>query len=104
MNRPLTPRATPPSDEDIHYGRCFVICLNPMVDLDVQNSRVIVYQPGPFRIDKGALHSAVYWREESEMKRQLIASAILLVACLSATSAFCDTRKGEKIDGKKEFE
>ncbi|HXE97269.1 MAG TPA: c-type cytochrome [Dongiaceae bacterium] len=38
------------------------------------------------------------------MKRQLIASAILLVACLSATSAFCDTRKGEKIDGKKEFE
>jgi len=32
MNRPLTPRATPPSDEFIHYGKCSVICLNPMVD------------------------------------------------------------------------
>ena len=42
--------------------------------------------------------------EENEMKKQLITSAILLVGCLSASSGFCDTKKGEKIDGKKEFE
>ena len=38
------------------------------------------------------------------MKKHLITSALLLASCLSATSGFCDTKKGEKIDGKKEFE
>jgi cytochrome c6 len=31
-------------------------------------------------------------------------AAILLTTCLYATTGFCDTKKGEKIDGKKEFE
>lgn len=38
------------------------------------------------------------------MKKSLITTAILLAVCLSATTGFCDTKKGEKIDGKKEFE
>ena len=38
------------------------------------------------------------------MKKTLIASITLLVICLSVTPGFCDTKKGEKIDGKKEFE
>jgi len=38
------------------------------------------------------------------MKKTLIAPVILLVVCLSATAGLCDTKKGEKIDGKKEFE
>ena len=42
--------------------------------------------------------------EESEMKKTMISMAILLAVCLSATTGFCDTKKGEKIDGKKEFE
>ena len=38
------------------------------------------------------------------MKRHMIISAILMAVCLSAMSGICDTKKGEKIDGKKEFE
>ena len=38
------------------------------------------------------------------MQKTLIKSAMLLVVCLTATTVFCDTKKGEKIDGKKEFE
>jgi len=33
-----------------------------------------------------------------------IATTLILAICLSGTTAFCDTKKGEKIDGKKEFE
>ena len=38
------------------------------------------------------------------MKKSLVKTAVLFAICLSATSGFCDTKKGEKIDGKKEFE
>lgn len=38
------------------------------------------------------------------MKKSLVTSAVLLTVCLSVTSGFCDTKKGEKFDGKKEFE
>ncbi len=38
------------------------------------------------------------------MKKSFVTTAILLAVCLSAASGFCDTKKGEKIDGKKEFE
>src|SRR5512133_898745 len=38
------------------------------------------------------------------MKKSLVTTAVLSAICLAATSGFCDTRKGEKIDGKKEFE
>jgi len=37
------------------------------------------------------------------MKKTLITTAILLAVCLSASTGFCDTKKGEKVDGKKEF-
>lgn len=38
------------------------------------------------------------------MKKTMVTATLLLTVCLSATSGFCDTKKGEKIDGKKEFE
>ena len=38
------------------------------------------------------------------MRKSLITTALLLAFCMSATTGFCDTKKGEKIDGKKEFE
>jgi cytochrome c6 len=38
------------------------------------------------------------------MNKSFITTALLLAVCLSATSGFCDTKKGEKIDGRKEFE
>lgn len=38
------------------------------------------------------------------MKKTSLTTTILLAVCLSATTGFCDTKKGEKIDGKKEFE
>lgn len=38
------------------------------------------------------------------MKKLSIRTALLLAVCLSATSGFCDTKKGERIDGRKEFE
>jgi cytochrome c6 len=41
-------------------------------------------------------------KKVKEMK--IIISALLLTTCLYATTGLCDTRKGEKIDGKKEFE
>ena len=34
----------------------------------------------------------------------MITGVILTAFCLSATPGFCDTKQGEKIDGKKEFE
>ena len=37
------------------------------------------------------------------MKYFLITNAIVLSVCLSASTGFCDTKEGEKIDGKKEF-
>lgn len=37
------------------------------------------------------------------MKKGTIACGALLVTGLLASSGWCDTRKGEKIDGKKEF-
>jgi cytochrome c6 len=38
------------------------------------------------------------------MKKELIASGALLSIVLCAAPGLTDTRKGEKIDGKKEFE
>lgn len=38
------------------------------------------------------------------MKKTMFTATLLLTVSLSATTGFCDTRKGEKIDGKKEFE
>lgn len=38
------------------------------------------------------------------MKTRLVTTSVFLSACLFATSGLCDTKKGEKIDGKKEFE
>ena len=38
------------------------------------------------------------------MKSLLITTAILIAGCLSATTGFCDSGKGEKLDAKKEFE
>lgn len=38
------------------------------------------------------------------MKNLLVSTAVLLIVCLAAPFAFCDTKKGEKINGKKEFE
>jgi cytochrome c6 len=39
------------------------------------------------------------------MKKISVTTAMILLAvCLTATSGFCDSRKGEKIDAKKEFE
>lgn len=38
------------------------------------------------------------------MKRIVITAIFLLAVSLSATSGFCDTKKGEKIDARKEFE
>lgn len=37
------------------------------------------------------------------MKKGLIAPAALLAVCCLATGGFADTKKGEKIDGAKEF-
>lgn len=37
------------------------------------------------------------------MKKTLITTSILLAVSVTTTTGFCDTRKGEKIDGKKEF-
>jgi cytochrome c6 len=39
-----------------------------------------------------------------KMKKSLGTLTSLFAVCLFVTSGFCDTRKGEKIDGKKEFE
>lgn len=36
--------------------------------------------------------------------KSLILTAILLAVSFTATTGFCDTKPGEKIDGKKEFE
>lgn len=38
------------------------------------------------------------------MKKTMITTTLLLTTCLYATTGFCDTKKGEIIDGKKEFE
>ncbi|UFS69963.1 c-type cytochrome [Geomonas sp. RF6] len=38
------------------------------------------------------------------MKKGTIATVAMLSISLFATSAFCDTKKGEKVDGKAEFE
>ncbi len=38
------------------------------------------------------------------MKKGLVATVALLTACSFATAGFADTKKGEKVDGKKEFE
>jgi len=38
------------------------------------------------------------------MKKTLITTAILATVCLFASTGFCDVKKGEKINGKKEFE
>lgn len=38
------------------------------------------------------------------MKKLMIKSVLLLAGCLFATSGYCDTKKGEKISGKNEFE
>ncbi len=38
------------------------------------------------------------------MQKMSVTVALLLITSLSATSGFCDTKKGEKIDGKREFE
>lgn len=38
------------------------------------------------------------------MKKSLIAIAMLLVACLSATTGLCATKNGEKINGMKKYE
>ncbi len=38
------------------------------------------------------------------MKMLMIKSVLLLAGCLFAASGYCDTKKGEKISGKNEFE
>ena len=38
------------------------------------------------------------------MKKSLFTTALLIAGCLSATTGFCDSRKGGKVDAKKEFE
>lgn len=38
------------------------------------------------------------------MQKSFITTALLLAVCLSASTGFSDTMKGEKIEGKKEFE
>ncbi len=38
------------------------------------------------------------------MRKGLVASVALLTACSFATAGFADTKKGGKVDGKKEFE
>ena len=38
------------------------------------------------------------------MKKTLVVTAALLSVSMIATPGFCDTKKGEKIDGKREFE
>ena len=38
------------------------------------------------------------------MRISLGTTAVVLAVCLFASAGFCDTRKGEKISGKKEFE
>ena len=38
------------------------------------------------------------------MKKSFFSTAVLLSVCIYVATGFCDTRKGEKIDGKKEFE
>lgn len=38
------------------------------------------------------------------MKNGLVVTVALLTACSFATAGFADTKKGGKIDGKKEFE
>lgn len=38
------------------------------------------------------------------MNKRLVAIVSLLAACSFATAGFADTKKGEKIDGKKEFD
>jgi cytochrome c6 len=38
------------------------------------------------------------------MGTSLISCVILLALCISASPGFCDTKKGEKIDGMKKFE
>ena len=37
------------------------------------------------------------------MKKLMFVSAAILAVCLFAATGFCDTKKGEKIDGKREF-
>jgi cytochrome c6 len=37
------------------------------------------------------------------MKKSLISTALLSAICMFASIGFCDTKAGEKIDGKKEF-
>ena len=38
------------------------------------------------------------------MRKSFVTTAAILGICLSAATGFCDTRRGEKIDGKIEFE
>lgn len=38
------------------------------------------------------------------MKKGLIAAVAVLSISLGATAGFCDVKKGEKMDGKKEFD
>ena len=42
-------------------------------------------------------------KEEVTMKKRLVATVAMLAVCSFATAAFADTKKGEKIDGAKEF-
>lgn len=37
------------------------------------------------------------------MNTTLVTTAILMAFCMTASSGYCDTKKGEKIDGKREF-
>ena len=37
------------------------------------------------------------------MRKRLVATVAMLAACSFATAGFADTKKGEKIDGAKEF-
>ncbi len=38
------------------------------------------------------------------MKKTLVTTAVLATVCLFASTGLCDVKKGEKINGKKEFE
>jgi cytochrome c6 len=41
---------------------------------------------------------------KSAISTKLLVPGFLVAVTVTATPGFCDTRKGEKIDGKKEFE
>jgi cytochrome c6 len=42
-------------------------------------------------------------REGNRMKKGMITTVVMMAVCMFAATGFADTKKGEKIDGAKEF-